>query len=224
MIRRMQRSPVAGPRTCRRTFVTIMLSAPFATAVSSSTQAQARFEGRVLAEWDKTSGRKMILAEPFTYIDAKGRRWPVPKGTVVDGASIPRVFWSVIGGPFEGLYRGASVIHDFYCDARNRRHADVHLVFHEAMLTDGVSPKRAWLMYQAVDRFGPRWEEPQADPGCDTDDPNFDLQRCASSKIKPQIQWPKMTKIDLLNFVKDLEGRVDPADLLELRKTILRSP
>jgi hypothetical protein len=218
-----RRLAAARPGATRRELCTMMLSVPLLACVPSLARAQGKFEGRVLAEWDKASGRKMVLAEPFTYVDAKGRRWPVPAGTVVDGASIPRVFWSVAGGPFEGLYRGASVIHDFYCDARNRKHQDVHLVFHEAMLTDGVSPKRAWFMYQAVDRFGPRWEEPQTDPNCDVDDANFDLQRCASSKIKPRIHWPKMTKTDLLKFVRDLEGRVDPADLLELRKAILKS-
>ena len=211
-----------SPSMNRRDLLRLMLSAQLLVIAPSTADAQGRFQGRVLAEWDKSSGRKMILVEPFSYIDNTGRRWPVPKGAVVDGASIPRPFWSVVGGPFEGRYRGASVIHDFYCVARNRKHQDVHRVFHEAMLTDGVSEKRAWLMYQAVDNFGPRWEDPQADPGCDVDNPGFNLERCASSKIKPRVHWPKMTKRNLLKFVRDIEDRIDGADLLELRKSILK--
>lgn len=215
-------SPLSHPAS-RRQLLTMMLGVPFLGGLSLPARAQGRFEGKIITEWDG-GGRKMTLLEPFTYIDASGRRWPVPKGTTVDGASIPRPFWSVIGGPFEGLYRAPSVVHDFYCDARNRPHQDVHLVFQEAMLTAGVATKRAWLMYQSVDRFGPRWEAPQADPSCDVDDKDFDLQRCASSKLKPQIRWPKITKAELLRFVKDMEGRVDFADLLELRKILLKTP
>src|SRR5712692_9140850 len=33
-------------------------------------------------------------------------------------ASIPRAFWSVIGGPLEGQYRNASVFHDVACDQK----------------------------------------------------------------------------------------------------------
>lgn len=35
-----------------------------------------------------------------------------PKGTLTDGASIPRFFWRIIGPPMTGRYRKAAVIHD----------------------------------------------------------------------------------------------------------------
>src|SRR4051812_13535146 len=54
------------------------------------------------------NGRDVELIERYEYVDSNGRSWPVPAGTVVDGASIPQPFWSIIGGPFEGLYRGPS--------------------------------------------------------------------------------------------------------------------
>jgi hypothetical protein len=57
----------------------------------------------------------------FTYIDSGGRRWVVPDGTVSDGASVPRVFWSIIGGPFEDKYRDASIVHDLYCVKKTRK-------------------------------------------------------------------------------------------------------
>src|SRR5688572_6845158 len=63
-------------------------------------------------------GRLMRLLEALTYTGADGVTWPVPAGIEVDGASIPRPLWSLIGGPFEGPYRDASIVHDHYCVVR----------------------------------------------------------------------------------------------------------
>lgn len=109
-----------------------------------------------LTEW-LDDGRYMRLKRPFGFIEAGGREWPVPSETIVDGASIPRAFWSLIGGPFEGPYRSASVVHDYYCDVQSRSWRDTHRVFFEAMRCSGVSEVRAKTMYYAVYRFGPRW-------------------------------------------------------------------
>ncbi|OQS41908.1 DUF1353 domain-containing protein [Chromobacterium haemolyticum] len=104
-------------------------------------------------------GRRMRLTQPFGYVDKDNLPWPVPVGAIVDGASIPQVLWSLIGGPLEGLYRQASIIHDYYCDVRTRPWQAVHRVFYEAMLCSGVSEPKAKIMYYAVYRFGPRWEQ-----------------------------------------------------------------
>jgi hypothetical protein len=109
-----------------------------------------------LVEW-LDDGRHMRLKRPFGYVEEGGREWPVPMETVVDGASIPRVFWSLMGGPFEGRYRDASVVHDYYCDVQTRAWKETHRVFYDAMLCSGVSTARAKVMYYAVYRFGPRW-------------------------------------------------------------------
>ena len=100
----------------------------------------------------------MRLTEPFGYIDPDGEQWDVPVGAVVDGASIPQVFWSFIGGPFEGKYRDASVVHDYYCDRKDRPWRRVHRVFYDAMIELGVEEALGKLMYYAVYFFGPRWE------------------------------------------------------------------
>jgi lysozyme family protein len=109
-----------------------------------------------LTEW-LDDGRSMRLKRPFGFVEESGREWPVPSEIIVDGASIPRVFWSLIGGPFEGPYRNASVVHDYYCDVRTRTWQDTHRVFFEAMRCSGVNDVRAKVMYYAVYRFGPRW-------------------------------------------------------------------
>src|SRR6478672_12211335 len=41
---------------------------------------------------------KIELLNDFRYRDSKNDIWKAPKGYVSDGASIPQVFWSVVGG------------------------------------------------------------------------------------------------------------------------------
>lgn len=117
-----------------------------------------RFEGQLIVEL-KNDGRDVELKVPFAYQDPGGKLWSVPTGTVVNGASIPQSFWSIIGGPFEGKYREASVIHDYLCDTQTATWEDTHLVFYNAMRANDVGTLKAKLMYAAVYNFGPRWVE-----------------------------------------------------------------
>jgi hypothetical protein len=164
----------------------------------------------------------MRLIEPFEFIGPNGRRWPVPAGTVVDGASIPQAFWSIIGGPFEGAYRPASVIHDYYCEIRTRPYRDVHRAFYDGMLTSGVKDAKAWLMYQAVERFGPSWADPKIDPRCEIVDENYDYDRCARNWRKPRRIEHKPSEQEILAFLKEQDGRADEADLALLRRQLTK--
>ena len=117
------------------------------------------FKGSVAVRWldDEGDSRKMQLLEPFNYTDASGGEWNVPKGWKVDGASIPPALWSVIGSPYTGPYRRASVIHDYYCDVKTRGWRATHRMFYEAMRAGGVPEVQAKTMFRAVYEFGPRW-------------------------------------------------------------------
>lgn len=117
-----------------------------------------RYEGNPAFEW-LSDGRHMKLLNDFTYFDPADEAWPVPAGAQVDGASIPRLLWGIIGGPFAGSYRNASVIHDWYCDIRSRPWKKVHKMFYNAMLTSGVSELQAKVMFAGVYYKGPRWNE-----------------------------------------------------------------
>lgn len=110
------------------------------------TKAGGFYEGTVVVQL-LPDGRLVRLTQPFAYIDIDpfAMRWEVPPGYEVDGASIPQPLWSLVGSPFTGKYRDASVIHDRYCDLKNRPRGAVHRVFYDAMLTSGVSPLRAKL-------------------------------------------------------------------------------
>ncbi len=101
--------------------------------------------------------RDIKLLEDFVYVDPQDNPWLAPKDSVVDGASIPQIFWTGTGGPLSGKYRNASIVHDVECDQRKRRWEDVHLMFYHACLAGGVPDREAKRLYWAVARFGPKW-------------------------------------------------------------------
>lgn len=207
---------------CRRTVLTVLLAGTLCSPLfrlEAVAQSPGKFRGRVVAEW-LPDGRAMKLVQAFAFTDAEGNEWVVPADVVVDGASIPRVFWSVIGGPFEGNYRDASVIHDYYCVVRTRPSAQVHRVFHHAMLAAGVKEQKAWLMYQAVSNFGPKWSIAKIDPKCSTVREDYDFDKCALNSARPPITWPTLDKGQLQDFLATVEKDADPEDITLLRRSI----
>lgn len=137
---------------------------PVATDIES-VEDHGRFSGLPVQIALNEDGRSAKLLAPLLYIGLDERRWLAPTGAWLDGASIPKAFWSVIGGPFEGRYREASIVHDHYCITKARTWRDTHRMFHEAMLCRGVSAFKARLMFYAVYRFGPRWIDPSTIEG-----------------------------------------------------------
>lgn len=119
------------------------------------------FEGSVTARWlthDGKPDRDMVLTEDFAYIAPDSVRWEASRDTVIDGASIPRVFWTAVGSPYVGDYRYASVVHDQACKTRTRTWQDTHLMFYNACRAGGVEAIQASVMYAAVYVAGPRWD------------------------------------------------------------------
>lgn len=121
-----------------------------------------QFVGEVEVRWLSTPGpdRVMELMSDFAYVDPAGKRWDVPAGAKIDGASIPQVFWTAFGPPFVGDYRRASVVHDHYCVVRTETDTDTHRMFRDACRTGGVAHLKASAMYAAVNLGGPHWTGP----------------------------------------------------------------
>ena len=115
------------------------------------------FSGPVRTEWIADNPRDMVVLNELRYTDSKGKVWTARAGSVVNGASIPRPFWHLIGSPFCGRYRRASVIHDVYSPSNEPWWA-VHRVFLEMMETDGVPLIQRNIMFLAVWCFAKRWE------------------------------------------------------------------
>jgi hypothetical protein len=115
------------------------------------------YNGEPVTKWNP-DGRTMTLLTELRYTDPQGVEWVAPIGSVVDGASIPRYLWSIMGGPFEGKYRNASVLHDVAYEQHKRPWQDCDRMFYNAMRCSGVSAVEAKTMFYALYRFGHHWK------------------------------------------------------------------
>jgi hypothetical protein len=105
-----------------------------------------------------------ILKSEFLFTEQAGREWKARKGLHWDGASIPRVLWSLVGSPKTGCYRWASIVHDEVYRNRgeyvgrgvSRKDADE--MFYKACRAKGVGRAKAATMYYALRWFGDRWD------------------------------------------------------------------
>ncbi|MCH2089150.1 MAG: DUF1353 domain-containing protein [Pseudoalteromonas sp.] len=120
----------------------------------------SKFSGDPKTKWITESGsdRYMLLVEEFSFTDREGKVWNAPKGAVIDGASIPKALWSIVGPPYVGDYRRASIVHDVACvEAKNkneRRAAD--RMFYQACRSGGCSRRASIILYLGV-RIGAWW-------------------------------------------------------------------
>jgi hypothetical protein len=106
------------------------------------------------------SDYRIQLTGDFTYVSSGGKVWSVPSGFISDGASIPRAFWTVVGGPLDGPYREAAIVHDRYCVTKSEPWKSVHRMFYDAMRASGVGQLEAITLYGGVMLGGPRWDPP----------------------------------------------------------------
>ncbi len=130
----------------------------FATARGAE---HGNFEGKVVVEWmDDPFVSSMRLVEDFGFREAKGKVWTVPRGQVLDGKGMPPLFRDLIGQPFEGGFRKASVIYDFAAHKMTEPWEDAQRMFFEASVAEGVFPADAKAMYLVLAAQGSRWEVP----------------------------------------------------------------
>lgn len=101
-------------------------------------------------------GTNWKLLEEFEYYigeeDNKTEVIKVPSGFITDFASIPKLFWSIIGHP-AGKYGKAAVLHDYLYryGIGTRKKADN--IFLEAMKVLKVSLWKRTIMYLTVRLF-----------------------------------------------------------------------
>lgn len=105
------------------------------------------FKGDLISK--KVGIRKRELWQTFSYTNREGIEYTIPKGFSCDGASIPKVFWSLIGSPFTGRYAKAAWLHDWLYRTQPVSRQEADLLFIEAMKELGVS----WLKRKAMHRF-----------------------------------------------------------------------
>jgi len=89
------------------------------------------------------------LKADFKFI-ANGLTFIIPAGFVFDGASIPKIFWTITTSPFNPKVMRAACIHDFLyrTHAIPRKQADK--LFMQILIEDGMAEESAEVLYSAV--------------------------------------------------------------------------
>lgn len=134
----------------------------------NSTPAYQRFtefDASLSTEYDAPASRalgkdywRILKGFKFYLGDLSEEKWVlVPAGYLTDGATLPRLFWSLL--PPWGSYGQAAVVHDILCEhlsitvhgieAQISR-AQADKAFKEAMIVLGVPRWKRNLMYIAV--------------------------------------------------------------------------
>jgi hypothetical protein len=162
-------------------------------------------------------GRDLRLLEDFVYIDPRGKVWSASRNLLVDGASIPRPFWTITGGPLEGQYRNASIVHDAGCDRMTEPWEDVHAMFYEACRCGGVPENTAKVLYAAVYHFGPRWEVKVVSEMKTVTDATGNHRMKTVKKFVPERKEAAVPNADALNKLQKLVNDKNPS-LEDLRK------
>ncbi len=178
------------------------------------------FSGDPEATWltqEGTPDRQMRVLQDFSFTDPSLKVWQAPSGSVVDGASIPRALWTIVGSPYTGDYRRASIVHDVACDnaggdKKKRRAAD-RMFFH-ACRAGGCSIRESTILYLGV-RIGaaakdvPSWHAgisiEAAGPRLRRSDEELELER-DFQRIAYRVLAPGET-----DDPEELENRTDSA-------------
>lgn len=111
------------------------------------------FSSNPKTEWltdPDAEDRNMKLLEDFSYTDPDEKVWLAPKGSVVNGASIPRPLWSTVGSPYSDDYRRASIVHDVACDSADIPRKDADVMFFHACRAGGCGSVQARILYAGV--------------------------------------------------------------------------
>ena len=89
-------------------------------------------------------------------LNKKVYEFSIPKSYCFDGATVPRLFWRVIGPNSDNAFLIGALIHDVLCENHHYIDNDRNLssrVFRGLLTTGGVSKFKAQIMYLAVDNF-----------------------------------------------------------------------
>ena len=164
--------------------------------------------------------RDMVLLREFWFKDPAGKTWRAPQGSVVNGASIPAALWSIVGSPYTGPYRRASIVHDVACDEATQepdpiaaRTAADHM-FRQACRAGGCSEKYADLLYVGV-CLGKCWLVIQ--PG-----PQPQAQALlATGRLMPDVQEESICTT-YREIAADLQRRSRPRTFEELEALVSR--
>ena len=96
---------------------------------------------------------KVVLQDKILY---ENHEFIIPKDYTWDGASIPRVFWRLIGSKTDQRFLIPSMIHDVLCENHDYVNNDRYFstcVFERLLYVSKVNPLARWTIKHSVDNF-----------------------------------------------------------------------
>lgn len=112
-----------------------------------------KLNGRLVVEL-LPDGRNALVLEDCEIVDDNGRAWPISKGLVSDGGSLPPASWSPLGlSPFTGACRAGFFAHDqaYQTPGVNKDQADLML---RDYCAETIEHWKAEAIYAGVRRWG----------------------------------------------------------------------
>ena len=97
--------------------------------------------------------KKDVKVTIFDYKNKKAYSFTIPKDYCFDGASIPRMFWRIVGSPTDNEFLIAALVHDVLCEQHSCVDGDRSLstnVFNALLEVAGVNPVSRFLMKNSV--------------------------------------------------------------------------
>lgn len=100
--------------------------------------------------------RKALEVKLFDHVKNKSYGFRIPKGYCFDGASIPRIFWRLIGSNTDNSFLIPAMIHDTLCENHNYIDNDREFsteVFNALLEVSDVGKFKRFLMKNSVNLF-----------------------------------------------------------------------
>ncbi len=100
--------------------------------------------------------KKELCVELKDYKKNNIYKFTVPKGYCYDGASIPRIFWRVVGSNTDNRFLIPALIHDVLCEHHDYINNDRSFstkVFNALLEASGVCSFKRFFMKNSVDCF-----------------------------------------------------------------------
>ena len=120
-----------------------------------------QFIGKInLQEYDNS---RWSLLSDFSY---ENNKYIITCGTnfITDGASIPKVMWSIIGSPMERDLLKPAIIHDGLYTIMSLDRHECDDLLKEMLLFNKVPEEKIFAIYEAVHLFGgTHWEKDSSD-------------------------------------------------------------
>lgn len=110
--------------------------------------------------------KKELKVRLIDYDKLKTYDFTIKKGYKWDGASIPRMFWRLIGAKTDSRFLIPSLIHDVLCENHDFVNHDRYFadkVFERLLYVSGVPAFNRWLMFHSVDNYQKfcKWGKPE---------------------------------------------------------------